>query len=230
MILATLTLVGDGSSVLVDELKLHRGGAGLALFGRVSDGKPHFVKAPENCRFGEIPHNIASPDGTVWMTSYTLGQYGVSRADETGVRQDVKNVGYPLLLDESGNLWTVELRSKARDQLNVCRDGKVVQHLQIPQLTDAGFLISDRPGSVYARTTLGLQHLVADGPEFEQYRLGKLYPLEGIAGDRMGQLLGPHPWYGYSKHGYLVLLGPFDTGRNPAQKLYLVKLPAMESK
>ena len=111
----------------------------------------------------------------------------------------------------------------------MCRNGKVIQHLQIPQLTDAGFLISDRPGSVYARTTLGLQHLVADGPKFEQYRLAKLYSIEGIAGDRLGQLLRPYFWYGYSKHGYLVVLGSFDMGRNPAHKLYLIKLPATES-
>ena len=110
---AIVALVGDGSTVLVDELKLHRSDAGMAFFGRVSDGKPHFVKAPDNCRFGSMPRNIASPDGTVWMTSYTDGQYGVSRADETGVRQDVPNVGYPLLLDEAGNLWAVEVRQQS---------------------------------------------------------------------------------------------------------------------
>ncbi len=205
-LVGTLGLVGDGRAVLVVELGLHRTDGRRAFFGRVADGKPRFVKAPENCRCGDRARNIASPDGTVWMTTFTAGQYGVARADETGVRQDLRNVGYPLLLDEAGSLWTVELRSTARDQLNVCRDGKFVQHLQIPQLTDAGFLISDRPGSVYARTTLGLQHLIADGPKFEQYRLGKLYALEGIAGDRYGQLLRPYPWYGYSKHGYLAVL------------------------
>jgi hypothetical protein len=226
---ATLALVGDGSAILVDELKLRRCDAGTPLFGRVSDGKPHFVKAPANCRFGEMPRNIASPDGTVWMPSYAFGRHGVSRADETGVRQDLPNVGYPLLSDEAGNLWAVELRGLTRDHLNVCRNGKVIQHLQIPHLTNAGFLVSDRPGSVYARTTLGLQHLVAEGPKFEQYRLGKLYPIEGIAGDRMGQLLRPHSWYGYSKHGYLVVLGSFATGRNPTQKLHLIKLPPAES-
>lgn len=227
---STLTLVGNGNTVLVDELKLHRCDAGAAFFGRVADGKLHFAKAPDNCRFGEIPRNIASPDGTLWMPSYTGGQHGVSWADETGVRQDLKNVGHPLLLDEAGNLWAVELRSRARDQLNVCRNGKIVQHLQIPQLTDAGFLISDRPGSVYARTTLGLQHLVADGPRFEQYRLGKLFALEGIAGDRLGQLLGPYPWYGYSKHGYLVVAGAFATNSKPTHDLYLIKLPTTESR
>ena len=104
----------------------------------------------------EIPGNIPSPDGTIWMTSYTGGQYGASQADETGVRQDLRNIGYPVLLDEAGNLWAVELRGITRDHVNVCRNGKVVQHLQVPQLTDAGFLISDRPGSVYARTTLAI--------------------------------------------------------------------------
>jgi hypothetical protein len=228
-LVASLALLGDGSSVLVDELKLRRCDASSALFGHVADGKLQFVKAPENCRFGEIPLNVAARDGAIWMPSYTAGQHGASRADEIGVREDIKNVGYPLLFDEAGNLWTVELRSGARDQLNVCRDGKVVQHLQIPQLTDAGFLISDRPGSVYARTTLGLQHLIADGPNFLQYRLEKLYALEGIPGDRLGQLLNPYPMYGYSKYGYLVVPGSFATNRNPEHKLYLIKLPVIGS-
>ena len=70
---------------------------------------------------------------------------------------------------------------------------------------------------------------MAEGPKFEQYRLGKLYSIEGIAGDRFGQLLRPSNWYGYSKYGYLVVLDSFSNRYNPTHKLYLIKLPAKES-
>ena len=65
------------------------------------------------------------------------------------------------------------------------------------------FLFSDRPGSVYAQTVSGLQQLVADGPDFDFYRLHKVYPVEGISGQALSKA--------YSKHGYLAILTALDT-------------------
>ena len=114
-------------------------------------------------------------------------------------------------------MWLCDSRGPIQDTFHVWRSGKIVQKLQIPQADRNTFLFSDRPGSVYAWTISGLQHLVADGPTFDTYRLDRLYPLEGI----LGQSLSP----GYSKHGYLVTLTALDTRTAPYYYLYLIKLP-----
>jgi hypothetical protein len=79
------------------------------------------------------------------------------------------------------------------------------------------FLFSDRPGSVYAQTVSGLQHLVADGPNFDFYRLHKVYPVEGISGQALSKA--------YSTHGYLAILTALDTRKSPYYHLYMVRLP-----
>ena len=140
-----------------------------------------------------------------------------SRINGQSVPQNLGDVGAPVLADEAGNVWLCDIRGPIQDTYNVWRDGKVVQRVQIPHADRNTFLFSDQPGSVYAWTISGLQHLVADGPTFDKYRLERLYPLEGISGQSLSRA--------YSKHGYLVTLTALDTRTAPYYYLYLIKLP-----
>ena len=88
------------------------------------------------------------------------------------------------------------------------------------------FFFSDRPGSVYAWTILGLQHLVADGPDFDQYRLGKLFPVEGVAGPVEGAA-GQNPGGAIAT----TVIWSSENHRDGGNAcLYLIKLPTAEKK
>lgn len=122
-----------------------------------------------------------------------------------------------MLSDEAGNIWLCNIQGPVQDTYNVWRNGKIVQKLQIPRADRNTFLFSDKPGSVYAWTVSGLQHLVADGPTFDRYRVVRLYPIEGISGQSLSR--------GYSKHGYLVALTASEARSVLYYYLHLVKLP-----
>ena len=78
--------------------------------------------------------------------------------------------------------------------------------------TDVHSLFADKPGSVYAWTTMGLIHL-AKG-EDGSYQAGKTYLLPELAGYRSPL---------FSRLGYVV--APTNTGSPPEPQVTLFRLP-----
>ena len=72
---------------------------------------------------------------------------------------------------------------------------------------------------MYVETALGLQHLVADGPDFDKFRLGRLYTMPNVTGTMSNGL--------HSKLGYIAI----PVFRDPVRRefcLYLVRLPTAQ--
>ena len=103
-----------------------------------------------------------------------IGQAAVKVAPNKPI-EAFENMGEPSLVDVSGNIWLTDLHREKGDQVNIFRGGKVAQKIQIPGFRN-GKLFCDPSGSVYAETESGLQHLVADGSAFDQFRVAGLLP------------------------------------------------------
>jgi hypothetical protein len=209
-------LVGDGSKLYVRTKDVGRIG-GNAFFAELKNGKPHCVTAPRDVFWFEPPPNLFDRDGGFWIGASTVAGQVAYRLSREGKVNELRNVGLPVLADEAGDVWLCESRGPIQDNFRIWRKGQLVQKLVIPKADMKTFLFSDRPGSVYAWTVSGLQHLVADGPNFDCYRLHKVYPVEGISGQALSK--------GYSKHGYLAILTALETRKAPYYHLYMVRLP-----
>lgn len=209
-------LVGDGSKLYVrtkDGGKTRKN----AFFAEVKNGKPHCVAAPRDVSWPDPPRHLFDHDGGFWIGVGTVAGEVAYRVGREGRTEEFRNVGLPVLADEAGDVWLEEGRGPIEDNFRIWRKGQLGQKLVIPQADSKTFFFSDRPGSVYAQTVSGLQHLVADGPNFDSYRLHKVYPVEGILGQALSK--------GYSKHGYLAILTALDTREESSYRLYLVRLP-----
>jgi hypothetical protein len=216
---AALSLVGDGSKVyVVDEDPRTRRQS--PFLGEIADKKPRFVRLPKDIAYPDHTshfHEIRDRDGAIWIPSMGMWDPGACHVDHTGVLQQLHKVGLPVMVDQAGNLWLATNRGRVWDEFNIWRHGRIVQKVQIPQAESGTFLFSDRPGSVYALTSVGLRHLTAQGPKFDAYRIDKLHPVEGL----IGQMISA----GYSSHGYLAIVTALDARSGPNYYLYLIKLP-----
>ena len=112
--------------------------------------------------------------------------------------------------------WLGRIRGGSIDAFHVCRDGETVQKLQIPGCDEHTPLLSDAPGSVYAWTAVGLAHLRADPPGYDDYRLSRVYSPEGVFGRRVATA--------FSRQGYIVAVTCVE---GPPQEyfLHLIDLP-----
>lgn len=209
-------LVGDGSKLYVRAKDAGRID-GNAFFAEVKNGKPQFISAPRDVDGFQPPRNLFDRDGGFWIGVSTKAGQVAHRVGRDGGVEEIRNVGLPVLADEAGHVWLREIRGPNQENFHIWRNGQLVQKLVIPKADKNTFLFSDRPGSVYAWTDSGLQHLLADGPDFDAYRLDKVYPVEGIPGQALSK--------GYSEHGYLAVLTALDTRTAPYYHLYLVRLP-----
>jgi hypothetical protein len=209
-------LVGGGSKLYVRTNDVGRNGRN-AFFAEVKNGKPHCVAAPRDVDWFEPPRNLFDRDGGFWIGESAVAGQVAYRVGPEGSVEEFRNIGLPALTDEAGGVWLCDSRGPIQDNFHIWRKGQPVQKLVIPKANLNTFLFSDRPGSVYAQTVSGLQHLVADGPNFDFYRLHKVYPVEGISGQALSK--------GYSKHGYLAILTALDTQKAPYYRLYMVRLP-----
>ena len=183
---------------------------------------------PDACHSGEPLRSIFDHDGALWLPAFRTGRgYFAYRVPKTGDPQEIADVGAPSSStrpETSGRSRSSPGPATSSSSGATARSSR---RLQVPNTDgDAAFLVSDRPGSVYLWTGLGLQHLVADGPRFTQYRLENRYTVEGLQGIHATKdLLSPSPHYAYVGQGYLAVLNRLEV-RNSAYHLYLIKLPA----
>ncbi|MCC6123851.1 MAG: hypothetical protein IT426_02730 [Pirellulales bacterium] len=212
--------LGDGQKIYVADRGGKLGGLG-AFFGEVRDGKLRFSQAPKI----EIRDNdalkVRDAEGAIWAISLLDASKGSSREyivrlGGEGVREKLEAVGTPRLVDAAGNLWVEKNAATDGCAYRLWRNGRWGRELAVPNVARNCRLVSDRPGSVYAWSNLGLQQLVADSPDFDDYRPGRLYALDDVSGEVGALACG--------KQGLLALLVQGGPATAP-WTLGLLKLP-----
>lgn len=218
---SVLAPIGDGRRVFITDLSLRHDG-GRSFFGTFKDGELYFANAPHVLSSsGTSTYSLRGMDGALWIAS-TQGRANRTSDAITGqealriltAKTDVSlvNSGHAQLLDRAGNIWLSRIRSQGADHVNLWRGGRINQQLHIPGFT-GGLLISDGPGSVYARTKIGLQHLVATDRQCCTYQTDTLYDLSWLATE-------PH-YQAFSCQGFVV----FATRTPDGSHLHLIDLP-----
>ena len=189
--------------------------SGKAVLGELADGKFQFTSTlGASSRFNE-GYFFYDNEGVLWLKlairSLGPGSYralGPARIPPDQPLEVVDNAGpngFPRLSDASGNTWLVGREPgerKESDEVKIWKAGKIVQRVTIPgysQGLNPEPMFSDRPGSVYAKTKSGFQHLIADGPDFENFEL-----VEELSDPKD---LNRPKFLGYSSQGWLVYRG-----------------------
>ncbi|MBA4387365.1 MAG: hypothetical protein C0404_05250 [Verrucomicrobia bacterium] len=225
-----LGLCGDGSRVyLTDFMMAHS--QGRSFFGEVSKGALAFTNAPHTCARNEMFMEVRDSAG-LWVPGDVRGSGGTSdsvegqlaiRINEKGVDTVLTNAGWAMMCDMSENVWLGSMRGKPYGNFNIFRGGSIVSSINIPGGEDNMSLIQDRTGSVYARTKLGIQHIVAPNPDKpSEYVLDKLYSVEGIKGIE-------DPGMGYSALGFFLITSHTDVPGNRKYYLNLIPIPAPQA-
>jgi hypothetical protein len=189
-LLKYLAAIGDGSRVFVGDLAFPSDGGG-SYIATVKDDKFVFEEADHIRQDYKVTYAVRDPSDALWLRVTTskfsnlprqmLGQYAV-RLDAKGERSEIVNRGWATLVDQSGNAWLEEAVRKPGSVVHLCREGKIVQELEIPGFGKYGILFATQPGRVYAWSSSGLQQLLGEGPTGIPYRLGEHWQVEGIEG------------------------------------------------
>ena len=182
-----------------------------SVFGELADGKFQFTSAPRASGFNE-GYFFYDNEGVLWLNGAFSGSGGYRWLGPVRIPPDqppkvVDNAGpygRPKLSDASGNTWLLFRKvreiGKESDEVLICnKAGKIVQRVTIPgynQRPNSGAMFSDRPGSVYAKTKSGFQHLIAEGPDFENFEV-----VEELSNPKD---LNRPKFFGYSSQGWLV--------------------------
>jgi len=222
--------VGGGRSVYLTDLE----SKGRAFFGLVHDGKA--VLRPVPAPSEAIPDRIKTDrgvrdrDGALWVMGYGpwrpqgSGHVQVAfRLDDFCRRIEVVDSGWPLLCDREGNIWFGTISGEMPDRFNIWRDGTVIQTVTVPHAGEKTRLFSDRAGSVFAWTPMGIVHLTRRSEEGgDLFEASAIYTITGIKG-RLQAIA-------FSDLGYLVATSTRtvfdDAGKSEdLDCLHLVRLP-----
>ena len=212
--------VGGGRAVYLADMERRQG-----CLGSVERGQIHCKPVP-GIIFADVdPRIVRDAEGAVWLFARPglvdgdgsfIDHPTIVRLGAEGVRERLPLFGAPYLIDATSAIWLGRAPLESSEVFNVLRSGKLLQKIRVPHLHARWLLVSDRPGSVYVLTTMGLQHLVADPPAFDRYRLGTTYSIDEVAGEIIE--------YGCSKHGHL-LLSVRQNGPTQTLMLHSVRLP-----
>ncbi|MBN1511806.1 MAG: hypothetical protein JXB13_07310 [Phycisphaerae bacterium] len=188
-----LSTIGDGSRVYMTDFGLAHD-RGRSFYGRVEDGKIVIEPAPHTSELREMYRSVRDESGALWVPGSVRRACGTSdrisgqvayRLTETGVVDEVVNGGWATLHDKGGNVWLGGIRGKGENQFNVWRNGEIVAHVVIPFAHEDTPLFSDRPGSVYAWTDAGLQHLTqCEESDPSRWSIAGVYTPTNIEGHR----------------------------------------------
>jgi len=183
----------DRATVYVSDLVWRKGG-GRSFLGRVRDGSLVFEEAPHYVEPGmllgpALSSIIADTAGFLWFAqtpgavveAVLHGSQSV-RLSDSGPDGEPIPATAPALVDLAGNVWLRNL-GRPKTQFSIWRDGNLTSVPPMRSVTGKTRLHAAAPGSVYAWTELGLQHLVArDNNKPTEFELGKLYTFAGISG------------------------------------------------
>ena len=222
---------GGSKVYMTDFMLVHDRGS--SHFGRVVEGKPQFTKAPHTCERSAMHLSVRDDDDGLWIPGSVRGGGGTCdfisgqlaiRIAEDDTMQQLNNEGWARLKDRSGNVWLGRIRGESLDRFNIWRNGKVVHSVTVPGVLEQfGGLFSDRPGSVFVWTKLGLRRLIARDPANPaKYSLGKLYHVKDLEG-------APRVMR-HSRRGLFAFTTFSDRGGPRRHYLCLVKVPPADGK
>ena len=181
------------------------------------------------------------PDNSIWLNRVSTQSPAVpaeanqriaQRFDGMRTVDELRDVGWPKLLDRSGLLWTsTDWGPKAGSMcvLRPGRDGKpaeIIGRVHVPYAdTRAMMCLSDRPGSVFIWSHSGLHHFVASPAAGGDYRLRATYHLQGD-GKTLCRFSSSWRSLDYTPLGYFLVLN-FDNSRGSLDwRLHLIPVPA----
>ena len=131
------------------------------------------------------PCGIRDATGALWVPSEDRRSFGTGdrvegqltiRMAAEGPVEQLRDAGWPCLKDKNGNIWLGAIHGRRPEVFGVWRDGKILHALTVPAAFDGSDMFSNKPGSVFVWTSMGLQHLVAPDPaKPAHYSLAKLY-------------------------------------------------------
>jgi hypothetical protein len=166
-------------------------------------------------------------DGDLWITGdsvrspdavgYLHGQIVVRLGDD-GSKQELQDAGEPILADESGNMWLAGAQGEPGNRVNLWRNGRKVQSIDLPATFEVFAACCNGPGSVFLWTAAGLQHLLADTPAQDHYRIDKTYAVTGLPSHTL--------FTAYSNEGYLLVQSQANKAREQTFPIQLIKLPS----
>jgi hypothetical protein len=176
--------IGDGAAMYVaGNSASHPKKAAVMSY---DDGKFRSVEVPR-----ATEKIWRAPDGALWVVyrqtpdgknpDARIDKIALARIDATGVTKEHILPALPVLLDKSGILWLVgECDDRVRSgNFLLWKDGQILSTVQVPGLWKGDKITTDKPGSVYLWTNLGLHHLIAPPATPTQYTLKSTSLLEG---------------------------------------------------
>lgn len=222
-----MSAVGRGSQVYLSNLMLVNE-RGKSIIAEVKEGVLKISEAPHvTDHSGTSRLGLRDLEGGIWLPRVIAVAVGMSdqvkglrtsRLTDGGELQEFPNY-WPQLVDRSDNVWMTKVRPPSATQLQIWRRGKIVQELEVPQANALYGLFSDRPGSVYAWTPLGLQRFVAnkgskEGSNDGKYEFDAIYPLP--------KLPSVTTHFAYSTMGFLVVGSSQSIGQ---RQVHFVQIP-----
>jgi hypothetical protein len=216
-----ITTIGDGQKIYGCDQSRGMPNKLEAYFGEVKDGKLIFAPAPRIEIRDKDSLKVRDTDGSIWGFANMKELNGNYRQqliclNVDGIHEKLEITSNPRLVDAAGNLWIDKGAGPAGCVYQIRRKGEYLGEILLANVKRQFPIFSDKPGSVYTWTNHGLQHLVADGPDFKKYRLGKLYSIDNLSGEVQSLV--------YSKQGFVVVLMQGGSNHSP-YTLGVVKLP-----
>ena len=147
-----LSAAGNGSKVYVsDGWKALRDDRGF--LGELRDGKLRLAPAPATCHEWRRYRPWRDPQGGVWLLagrvvkSQFMAQPYAACVDHQGTIAEINDAGWPRLIDRSGCLWLAGLRDGPvpQEAIHICKQGKIVQELQVPGRVEGDTMVSRLP-------------------------------------------------------------------------------------
>jgi hypothetical protein len=220
--------VGNGSKIYLSDQRPVQD-RGKSVLASIVDGQLQLEPAPHFSRDPSLATDIRDPEGGLWiaqdsaaatsptrsagMTSVIYGQR-VLRLTDAGPLDDYKNAGWPILADHAGCIWLGRIYDQPTNRFNIWRR-KLVQELEIPGTDWVPHVVSDKPGSVYAWSSRGLEHLVAEEHPVFRYVLDATYAIPSLPPLVL--------FTSASQHGYLVFVTA--TNEPSRRQVHLIRLP-----
>lgn len=164
---------------------------------------------------------IANPEGFAGNSSdLHTGQSAIRINQEGQATVTLRMSGYPLACDPNGNTWLGGIRGGPENQINIVRDGEIIQELTVTTKLNETFdepnympVFSNSAGSVFVHSPEGLAHYVSNEKSAPRYQLSKHYSWK----ESMG-----YP-EAISSQGYCISLVADDDV--PLKLMYLTVLP-----
>ncbi len=214
--------VSHGSRVYVVDSRSYN--SGRSFSGRIDQGRIVLEPAPPVYE-ESAPMGIRDQEDALWLPGCraqlnkqagTIVNYAAQRLAETGVTNEVLQIGFPRLCDKDNNIWIGHMGypSNTTGAFVIWRNGSIRGRITIPARGPL-HLLSDRPGSVYAVTATSIFHLVRNvGEGRASFRVAGEYapniPLNQVRGadvsPEFGCIVVPSRGPDFNSETYLNLI------------------------